>query len=680
MKLSLRSKYAIILTSIIGVVIFLLTFGALSAYNQIHSSLKDSINKDVTQALHQQVAQRAETFTNVLTEELLNPLYYYDLDAIYSILKAIRSEPNMIEALVLDSECRILHDGREEIPQFRKPFTKIEHCSKELVASKKSIVTTDDKYLYASKPILFDDQIIGSLFITLSLAETNEAIRQLQNQFSMRKEKAVNEFFRNTILLSVAIGLLSLIIAAILAARLIRPIDRLKQHAARIGKGDYSTPVDVNAGEDLRDLADAFEQMRVDLSSSTVSIEKLQFEIEDRIEAEKQRDAIEQQLRQAQRMEGIGQLASGIAHDLNNILSGIVTLPQMLLHNLPEDSPLKASLQTIEKSGNHAATIVQDMLTLAKGGTSIEEVLSLRNLVTSYLNSPECMGLQDTHPGVNVEPIIPNKSFNIKGSPVHLTKVLMNLVNNAGDAIEGRGTITIKLTELNLDIQIGTFDSIPPGNYACLSVEDTGVGISDDEISRVFEPFYTKKVMGRNGTGLGMVIVWNSVKDHNGYIDIESTPQSGTKITLYFPLTDELPADNCSFSPDPIPQRGSGETILVVDDIPAQRDIASTILTSMNYTTVTVESGAKAIEYIKDHHVDMVLMDMIMDPGINGLEATQQILEIKPDTPILIASGYSETGMIEKAIQCGARQFIQKPYSIKALGDRVRDLLSDQRK
>lgn len=388
-----------------------------------------------------------------------------------------------------------------------------------------------------------------------------------------------------------------------------------------------------------------------------------------------ERKQLEVQLQQAQRMEGIGRLAAGIAHDLNNILSGIVTMPQILLLDLADDSPLKGPLESIQRSGESAAVIVQDIVALAGTRLKIEHVLDPVSLVRNYIESPASTKLKQTHPGIVIKLDLDEGIKNIKGSSVHLTKALLNLVKNGADAIEGEGQIVIGLKNVHRDTPFGNYETIPPADYVCLSVKDSGTGIVAESIPFVFEPFYSKKVLGRSGTGLGMVIVWNTVKDHHGFIDITTSMGRGTEVSVYLPVTDEEVQER-NQDPDIQALRGGMESILVVDDIEEQRKIASTILERLNYRVRTVVSGEEAVEFIKKQPVDLIILDMIMEPGINGLETCKRIFAYDKDAVIVIASGYAETELVRQALELGARHYIKKPYSIVTLGSAVRDNLA----
>ncbi|GAG13544.1 unnamed protein product, partial [marine sediment metagenome] len=265
--------------------------------------------------------------------------------------------------------------------------------------------------------------------------------------------------------------------------------------------------------------------------------------------AEEEKEKLQAQLQRAQKMEAIGLLAGGVAHDLNNILGGLVSYPDLLLMEIPKDSPLRNPILTMQKSGEKAATIVEDLLTLARRGVAVTEVVNLNDIISEYVKSPEHERLISFHAGVNVRTDLEGDLLNALGSPAHLSKTIMNLVSNAAEAMPEGGEISISTENQYIDRPITGYDHVKEGDYVILRVTDTGVGISKKDRERIFEPFYTKKVMGRSGTGLGMTVVWGTVKDHNGYIDIKSTKGKGTTFTIYFPVTrKELPKDKSLLS------------------------------------------------------------------------------------------------------------------------------------
>jgi PAS domain S-box-containing protein len=387
--------------------------------------------------------------------------------------------------------------------------------------------------------------------------------------------------------------------------------------------------------------------------------------------AGREKEELQAQLQRAQKMEAIGTLAGGVAHDLNNILSGIVSYPELLLMDLKPDSPLRKPILTIQKSGEKAAAIVQDLLTLARRGVEATEVVNLNSIVADYLFSPEHAKLELNHSTVSIEKKLDENLLNILGSPVHLSKTVMNLVSNAAEAMLEGGTIVISTENRHMDKVKNGYDDIAKGDYATLTVVDTGIGISPEDMERIFEPFYTKKTMGISGTGLGMAVVWGTVKDHRGYIDLTSREGHGTEVTLYFPVTRKVFAPEGEISS--IQElMGKGETILVVDDIETQRQIASEMLEKLGYQVTTMSSGEDAVEYMHRHKVDLLVLDMIMEPGMDGLETYRKILKIHPGQKSIIASGYSESVQVKEAQDLGAGVYVKKPYLLKKIGRAIK--------
>jgi PAS domain S-box-containing protein len=398
-------------------------------------------------------------------------------------------------------------------------------------------------------------------------------------------------------------------------------------------------------------------------------------DITERIIAEKEKRKLEKKLQRSQKMEALGILAGGVAHDLNNVLSGIVSYPDLLLMDLPEDSHLRKPLLAIRGSGKKAADIVMDLLALARRGVSVMEIVNLNDIIQEYLKSPEYQQLQTYHPNVRVQNRLDDRLMNIKGSSVHLRKTIMNLISNATEAQPSGGEIHISTYNQYVDTPIHGYDDIKDGDYVVLEVTDEGIGISDEDLSRIFEPFYTKKVMSRSGTGLGMAVVWGTVQDHNGYLNVKSRQGAGTTFFVYFPATrEELRKNEHLIQVETY--MGNGQKIVVVDDVAEQREIAKEILTKLNYTVVTVPSGEEAVEYLQNNSADLLLLDMIMEPGIDGLETYKQITAFRPSQKAIIASGYSETDRVKEAQGLGAGEYIKKPYTMEKIGLAVRKELN----
>ena len=373
---------------------------------------------------------------------------------------------------------------------------------------------------------------------------------------------------------------------------------------------------------------------------------------------------------QAKKMEAIGLMAGGVAHDLNNILSGIVSYPELLLMQLPPESDLREPLEVIQQSGERAAAVVADLLTVARGVAAARDIITLNDLVEEYLHSPEFKKVK--RKGVEFHTILDPELLNIKGSAVHLRKCLMNLVTNAVEAIEEGGRVTVSTSNL---FQLKDEADFKAGSYVILTIADNGSGIAPEDLEHIFEPFYTKKVMGLSGTGLGLSIVWNTLDDHGGTVRVKSSHQ-GTIFELFLPATVEKMEDNGQVM-DVNSFRGSGQFILVVDDEKNQRDIATRMLSELGYQVKSVSSGEEAIRFVRKQPVDLLLLDMIMGSGINGCTTYQQILEIYPNQKAVVATGFAHSEDVTRTLAMGAASFIKKPYSLTELSRELAVALHD---
>lgn len=381
--------------------------------------------------------------------------------------------------------------------------------------------------------------------------------------------------------------------------------------------------------------------------------------------AEEKRVAIKAKLQKAEKMHAIGLMAGGVAHDLNNILSGLVSYPELLLLRLPKDSDLCEDVQAMKDAGKRAAEVVTDLLTVARGAAVSRSITNLNILAREYLNSPEHKKISSRHPSVSCLTQLDRELCNISCSSIHVKKCLMNLVNNAAESIEDKGSITISTCHSIVEKPFTQIFYVEKGEYAVLSITDTGSGIAKKDLEHIFEPFYTKKIMGISGTGLGLTVVWNTMQDHDGAITVESSDK-GTTFHLYFPVCH----DELSVLPEINELKnlqGHGERILVVDDEPLQRDIAGKKLTVLGYKVHAESSGEEAIKFLKKHSVDLVLLDMIMDPGINGRQTYEEIIKMHPSQKAVIVTGFSENEEVIKAQQLGAEGFIKKPYTLEEI-------------
>jgi two-component system, cell cycle sensor histidine kinase and response regulator CckA len=450
---------------------------------------------------------------------------------------------------------------------------------------------------------------------------------------------------------------------------------REKTHRRISARNRDLADVVIMLGEKEQALATAHERLEERVRERTADLDRanidLRNEIRSRHDAEDETAKLQQELLQAQKMEALGTLAGGVAHDLNNILSGIVGYPELMLEDLPEDSPLRGPLVRVLDSGRQCARIVQDLLTMARRGVAVSQPLHLNEIVETYVSSPEYESLLARHSDVEVSLSLGPETPCALGSPHHLGITLMNLVTNAMEAMPHGGRARIETCRADLIHPLRGSETVPPGAYAVMRIEDSGVGISSELLHRMFEPFFSTKEMGRSGTGLGMAVVWATVQDHRGFIDVQSEEGQGTTMSLYFPEAYEAPED------DPRPEsdvdfRGRGETVLVVDDVEQQRDLALLVLTRLGYLVRTAASGEEAVETLASAPADLLLLDMIMESGIDGLETYERALEIRPEQRAVIVTGFSESERVREALRLGAGACVRKPYLMEELGRVVR--------
>ena len=409
------------------------------------------------------------------------------------------------------------------------------------------------------------------------------------------------------------------------------------------------------------------------LTYSYESFRKQSWENFFRQEVEKKE--LREKLACSQKMEALGLLAGGVAHDLNNVMSGLVSYPDYLLTKTAPDNPFYGPLKNIRESGQKAAAIVDELLTLARRGVTSTDVVDLNSLIDEYMASPELKAMREVHSKVEVVPVLDDELKAVDGSALHLKKCVMNLVLNAAEALPDGGRVVVSTASTFLDQPVRGYADVVKGEYVVLQVKDNGVGISPGDLPHIFEPFYTRKVMGRSGTGLGMAVVWGTVQDHQGYIDVQSILGQGTVVRIFLPASSRAPADDTVHSVGRMHYMGHGETILVIDDVPEQRTLAGRMLKDLGYRVHTAETGETAVACIQTRRFDLILLDMIMEPGIDGLETYRRILKIHPDQKAILVSGFSETERVKAAQKLGAGAYVKKPYVLETLGIAIRSEL-----
>jgi two-component system, cell cycle sensor histidine kinase and response regulator CckA len=380
-----------------------------------------------------------------------------------------------------------------------------------------------------------------------------------------------------------------------------------------------------------------------------------------------ERKQMEEALVRAQRLEMAGTIAGQLAHDFNNLLTPIVAFPELIRMELPEGHLALEYVELIENAGEQMAAINQNLLALARRGHFSQEPISLDEVVKKALSQ-----MASVPRTLVVELDLAADCLPVMGSAAQLGRVISNLVANARDAVLNIGVIGIKTENVYLDREQSGYERVAVGEYVRLRVEDTGCGMSAETQKKIFDPFFTTKTADRRrGTGLGLSIVQSIVRDHNGVVDVASQEGTGTTFSLYFPVCRE--AVKAGENNGGV-QTGD-ESLLIVDDDAIQRDVAGRLLASVGYSVDSVSSGEEALSHLRERPVDLILLDMVLPGGMDGLETYERIREMKPRQKVIVVSGYAETDRVRKAQALGAGVFLAKPYTRQTLTKAVRDAL-----
>jgi PAS domain S-box-containing protein len=365
----------------------------------------------------------------------------------------------------------------------------------------------------------------------------------------------------------------------------------------------------------------------------------------------------------AERLETAGKIAGQVAHDFNNLLGPLMAYPDMIRDDLPNNHPALVYLDDIESAAEKISDINQDLLAMGRRGHYNQEVINLNRIVSHAVN------VIDTRSStISCETDLCDDLMNVMGGASQIDRCISNLLCNAQDALHGVGTITIKTENYYIDDVSIVYGRVPKGEYVKVTVSDTGCGIPDDIIQKIFDPFFTSKTADKKrGSGLGLSVVDAVMKDHNAYLDLSSKVGGGTSFYLYFPVTRET-AD----VRESVQIIGGTETILIIDDDDIQRDVSTKILKKLGYAVSEVESGEKAIEFLKDNPQDLLVLDMVMSPGIDGAETYRLISRIYPGQKAIIVSGFSESGLVLWAQALGAGAFVRKPFTKTTIGAAIR--------
>jgi two-component system, cell cycle sensor histidine kinase and response regulator CckA len=378
-----------------------------------------------------------------------------------------------------------------------------------------------------------------------------------------------------------------------------------------------------------------------------------------------ERRRLEEQLRQAHKMEAVGRLAGGIAHDFNNLLCAIIGYASVLLHDLPSSHPTRSDLEQIQQAGERAAALTRQLLAFGRKQMLQPVVLDLNAIIARMEKLLRRLIGEDVQLLTELEPRLPG----VKADPTQVEQVLLNLAVNARDAMPDGGTLTIRTGLALLD---GERPELRPGPHALLAVTDTGCGMDEATRARVFEPFFTTKDVGR-GTGLGLATVYGIVRQSGGAIDVESAPGRGALFTVYLPCATDAPA--ATPPPPPAGARG-GEVVLLVEDQPEVRQIARRMLQQHGYAVLEARDGAEALAIHAQQagRIHALVTDVIM-PGMSGRELAEQLTGRQPGLPVLFLSGHTGDAVLRRGVCEENVAFLAKPFAPDELARKVREVL-----
>jgi len=383
-----------------------------------------------------------------------------------------------------------------------------------------------------------------------------------------------------------------------------------------------------------------------------------------------QEAALEEQLRQSQKLEGIGLLAGGVAHDFNNILTGILGYANMLEPDAAPGSTMQEGLHVIQQAAERAAELTKQLLSFARRGKRQNTTVDLNSTILEVVS----LLTRTVNKNISVTEHFDTDQATVLGDPGQLQQIVLNLAINGRDAMPQGGSLTFRTWRQDLDAeQVMAHPGAQPGVFVALSVSDTGVGIEKKNLRRIFEPFFTTKDVDK-GTGMGLAMVYGIVKAHQGFIDVESDMGKGTTFTAYVPATDLVPA---TAHPAGLPRKGHGR-ILVVDDEEVVRKLAREMLRRAGYDVVTAAGATEAVTWYRahPHETDLVIIDMVM-PGKDGQECFKALKAIDPDVRAILSTGYGLDGHAQDTLDAGMVGYVQKPYHMEDLITAVADALAD---
>jgi two-component system, cell cycle sensor histidine kinase and response regulator CckA len=384
-----------------------------------------------------------------------------------------------------------------------------------------------------------------------------------------------------------------------------------------------------------------------------------------------ERRKLESELQQAQKMDAIGRLAGGVAHDFNNLLLVISAYAELMLDSLTDQDPLRRNVNEIMTASRRAADLTRQLLAFGRKQMQLLQVLDLNAVIG------EITGMLPRLIGEDIELVfVPGQDLGkVKADPIQIEQVVMNLAANARDAMPGGGTLTIETATMRVDESyVQRHSMVPPGEYVLLTVTDSGEGIGSEHLPHIFEPFYTTKEAGK-GTGLGLATVYGIVKQNGGFVWVYSEPGLGTTFKVYLPRV-QSPSGEVRATKPIEDAPGGCETVLLVEDEASVRQASRQFLARSGYTVLEANDGEDALRVSREYSgpIHLMVTDVVM-PRMGGPRLAEQLAEERPDMKVLFVSGYAENTVLQYGKIDVTTRFLQKPFSLKALARKVREVL-----
>ena len=502
----------------------------------------------------------------------------------------------------------------------------------------------------------------------------------LQSDLSVLKAKR-QQAITTTLLSIFTFATIAVLACFYLFGIIAQPINSLVRTANEISETqNYALRAQRYADDDLGVLTDRFNNMLERIQQREDKLQEIQLELKERLRelaAEKQEvelahgreHELQEKLARSRRLESLGILAGGVAHDLNNILGPLVTYPDIIAKKLPADAKeIHHALIRMRESARKAAGVIRNLLTLGRRGNISLSPIDLNLQLVDYFESFDFQALQQRVPHVKLQRELGSDLGTINASPHHVAQVIMNLVINAHEAMGAPGTLLVQTELIELTETLAGYQAVEPGRYARLRIQDSGDGISLEKLDRIFEPFFTEKQMGTSGSGLGLAVVYGVMQDLGGRIDVRSTEGEGSCFDLYFPCLPDQPIPD----EEPPPFLVEGSRILVVDDLAEQREVATMTLESLGYSVQSAKNGHHALDILATHSFDLVVLDMIMEANFDGLDTYREIISRNPNQKCIVASGYAESDRVRQALLAGVGAYVAKPYTMEAIGTAIR--------